>query len=153
MNIREKIKKWFFKEELEQFQIALSNMNTAENLFKSAKKIYQESEEKLEDAKRKVIVAKSQAEDYKKLSEDCLILMNSICEVGVDVRLNGRSRDHNESWAVICVHGNIDYVKFVSMEQRDIREIAEFLKRFKYSNMHIDTPAFHAIRDYIKFEF
>lgn len=71
-------------------------------------------------------------------------ILNSVCDIGVDVGLH--SKEH--SWAVICIHGQMDYVKFVQMTGKDIREIASFLKRFTYSNRCIDSP-FKYINDMI----
>jgi len=62
--------------------------------------------------------------------------MNSVCDIGTDIGFY--SNDH--SWAVICIHGKIDYVKFVPMKQSDIREISRFLKRFEWSNRVTDSP-------------
>jgi hypothetical protein len=62
--------------------------------------------------------------------------MNSICDVGTDIGLY--SDDH--SWAVICIHGKVDYVRFIDMRREDVMTITKFLKNFEYSNRVTDSP-------------
>lgn len=67
--------------------------------------------------------------------------MNDICDVGVDV-----ARDEYHSWAVVCIHGKMDFMKFVPLNHSDIREVAQFLKRFEYSKRVVDSPfAYHGM--------
>ena len=45
------------------------------------------------------------------------------------------------SWAVISIQGEkSDYIKFIDLGQRDIREIQTFLRRFDRSKRKIDAP-------------
>lgn len=83
----------------------------------------------MNDAKEK------QKESYELLN-DCRKTMNSVCDIGTDICFHGN--DH--SWAVICIHGKTDYVKFVPMKQSDVREISRFLKRFEWSNRVTGSP-------------
>lgn len=76
--------------------------------------------------------------------EECRKLMNSICDVGVDVGYN--SDDH--SWAVVCIAGKPEYVKFIPLTGRDARGVLDYLKHFEYSNRIIDSP--FAFKDKIK---
>lgn len=46
----------------------------------------------------------------------------------------------NESWAVISIHGKPEYVQFVNLHNRDMREIHSFLKKFERNNRVIDLP-------------
>ena len=55
---------------------------------------------------------------------------------GVDVGFH--SDDH--SWAVICIAGRPEYVKFLPLKHKDTMEIVRFLKQFQYSNKVIDSP-------------
>lgn len=132
MKLKEKLKNWLFKKELndlqelkDKYDILIKSTERANTMANEAQEMHHKSQV---------------------LLEDCHKLMNSICDVGVDVGFN--STDH--SWAVICVHGKIDYVKFVDMHQSDIRTIVEFLKHFKYSNMVTDSPLVH--QGYLKNE-
>lgn len=71
-------------------------------------------------------------EELKKINEHIVKQFN----VSVDL---GHPK-HHRNWAVISVQGNADYVQFVDLSQKDIREIHEFLKQFKGTNRTIDSP-------------
>lgn len=45
------------------------------------------------------------------------------------------------SWAVISIQGKPEYVRFISLSHRDMREIHSFLKMFERTNRTIDSPA------------
>ena len=122
MRLKEKFKKWLFKEEL--------------NDIKETQEKYDELQKSVKRAVTLINEAYNMHNKSHILLEDCRKFMNSICDVGTDIGY--RSVDH--SWAVICVHGNMDYVKFVDMKQSDIRSIANFLKNFEYSNRVTDSP-------------
>ena len=119
MKLKEKFKNWFFKEELNDIK---------------------ETKEKYDELLKSVERARDMHDRSYALLSDCHKLMNSICDVGTDIGF--KSKDH--SWAVICVHGKMDYVKFVDMHQSDIRTIASFLKTFEYSNRVTDSPLSNA---------
>lgn len=122
MKLKEKLKNWLFKEELNDIKVIKEN--------------YDKHILSLERAKALTDEAREQHRKSYDLLTDCHKFMNSICDVGTDVGF--RSNDH--SWAVICVHGKMDYVKFIDMHQSDIRTIVNFLKNFKHSNMVTDSP-------------
>ena len=122
MKLKDKLKNWLFKEEL--------------NDIKETKKKYDALFESVEQAQAMTREARAMHGKSTELLEDCRKFMNSICDVGTDIGF--RSNDH--SWAVICVHGQKDYIKFVDMHQSDIRSIASFLKKFEYSNRVTDSP-------------
>lgn len=126
MKLKDKLKNWLFKEELNDIQ--------------ETKKKYDELLKSVERAQAITNEARAMHENSHTLLSDCHKFMNSICDVGTDVGF--RSNDH--SWAVICVHGKMDYVKFVDMHQSDIRSIANFLKKFEYSNRVTDSPLCNA---------
>ena len=57
-------------------------------------------------------------------------------DVSVDVH-------HSSSWAVVSLQGGkTDYIKFVDLDQRSIREIAFFLRQFDRQNVKIDAKPF-----------
>lgn len=62
-------------------------------------------------------------------------MMNSMIDVGTDIGFY--SDDH--SWAVVCIKGHPEYVKFIPLSHRDAHEVLEFLKHFKYSDRVIDS--------------
>ena len=73
--------------------------------------------------------------------EDINILHNtikSVVSVGADVYPNEMNRDR--SWAVICIEGNYNIVKFIDMHGTDYRYIMNFLKQFEGSRMVVDAP-------------
>ncbi len=122
IKIKDKIKEWLFSDELKDIQKLKNN-------YDCLKSVTQNSLVLLNDAKEK------QKESYELLNE-CRKTMNSVCDIGTDIGFH--SNDH--SWAVICIHGKIDYVKFIPMKQKDIMEILRFLKRFEWSNRVTDSP-------------
>lgn len=128
--IRDKLRHWLLEDDL--FQV------------EAAKKSYN-------DAVRKCVYANIQLSDaivtYKnsyKLVDDCQKMMNSMVDVGTDIGFC--SDDH--SWAVVCIKGHPEYVKFIPLSHRDTYDVLEFLKHFRYSDRVIDSPfAFKNIVD------
>lgn len=59
----------------------------------------------------------------------------SIIDIGVDIHYK-----HPCSWAVICIQGKPEYIKFIDLNHKDAREIMKFLKGFEGSNMIVDSP-------------
>lgn len=58
-------------------------------------------------------------------------------DISVDVHTRGRS------WAVVSLQGGkTDYIKFVDLDQRSIREISAFLRQFDRQNVKIDANPF-----------
>lgn len=80
--------------------------------------------------------AKKNYEDSQRELEECRKLLNQICDVGVDVGFRGEEH----SWAVVCVAGRPEYVKFIPLNRGDERQVMDFLKRFQYSKNVIDSP-------------
>lgn len=62
-------------------------------------------------------------------------LYQQITNVGVDVDYYGKN-----SWAVICIDGHPEYVKFVDLKESEARDIENFLRRFERSNIVVDSP-------------
>lgn len=48
--------------------------------------------------------------------------------------------EHHRNWAIICIKGKPEYVKFIDLAHRDARELQMFIKRFEGTNRVIDTP-------------
>jgi hypothetical protein len=113
VRLREKFKRWLFKEELQEFEIAMNKNEEAAKNLHSAENIYLKS--------------------YW-LVDDCHKLINSMTNVGVDIC------PYDRSWAVVCIKGHPEYVEFMELSNNDTREIIDFLKHFKYSNRVIDSP-------------
>jgi hypothetical protein len=143
MKLKEKFKNWLFKEEINDIKKTIGLYEDIKDQCTEIKEQCEDVFGKFDIATEKVCNAeaihkKSQQliSESQALLSDCHKFMNSICDVGTDIGF--RSNDH--SWAVICIHGKMDYVKFVDMGQKDIQSIANFLKNFEYSNRVTDSP-------------
>lgn len=129
--IRDKLRQWLFSEELSKFE-------SAEQNYKDAKDLYNR-------AKGYLNAAKDEYNWSFKMVDDCHQLMNSMIDVGADVGFC--SDDH--SWAVVCIKGHPEYVKFIPLSHKDARNILDFLKQFRYSNRVVDSPfAFRSMVDH-----
>lgn len=59
----------------------------------------------------------------------------------IDVSVDVHHR--SGSWAVVSLQGGkTDYIKFVDLDQRSIREISAFLRQFDRQNVKIDANLF-----------
>ena len=76
--------------------------------------------------------------------EEMNLLYQSITNVGVDVDRNGHS------WAVICIDGRPEYVKFVNLTGAEARDIKSFVNQFGKKKVMVDSPFRSTFRDYIK---
>lgn len=125
--IKDIIKQWLLKDELKEIAKIKSFKTDYDYLVNISRRSLSLLNE-----------AKDREEKSYTLLDDCHKFMNSICDVGTDIGY----RDVDHSWAVICVHGTRDYIKFVDMRQSDIRSIVSFLKTFERANRVTDSP-FH----------
>jgi hypothetical protein len=85
-------------------------------------------------------VYKNLKNDISHFQDSVNILHNTVenvVHIGTDVCIDNRCRN---SWAVICVEGKINIVKFVDLNGRDARDILHFLKQFEAGRHCIDTP-------------
>jgi hypothetical protein len=65
--------------------------------------------------------------------------IENVVHIGTDVKET--SKYNNErSWAVICVEGKLNLVKFVSLDVRSIRELLQYLKQYEAGRHCIDSP-------------
>lgn len=70
--------------------------------------------------------------------------LSNIVDIGVDVHLKS-----SNSWAVVCIGGNIQRIEFLDLDRTDIEHIREFLSRYKVSNKCIDAhPSMYNIFKY-----
>lgn len=130
--IKQKIKNWLLSDELGDIQ-------KLKGQYEHIIEMYKHSEARLVEAHKEHMKSRD-------IIVDCHKYMNSICDVGTDV---GLYNDH--SWAVVCIHGKVDYVRFIDMRQEDVMTIVKFLKSFEYSNRITDSPLGykHLIEDMI----
>lgn len=120
--IMNKLRTWLFKDELKQFE--------------EAKNTYERLNGRLSESIMEFAMAKEAYSDAQKLATDSHKLVNSLMDVGVDIELY--SNDY--SWAVVCIKGRPEYVKFIPLNHKDARDIMIFLKHFEYSNRVVDSP-------------
>jgi hypothetical protein len=62
--------------------------------------------------------------------------VESVIHIGTDVY----KPNQGHSWAVICVEGKMNIIKFIDLDRTDAREIFDFLKHFEAGRHCIDTP-------------
>lgn len=137
LKLKEKIKSWLFKEEIEKIKVLeIAYKDQIEWCQTRANDMYRVSE------RARITYEKSEKE-----LEECRKLITQICDVGTDVGF----LDNEHSWAVICIAGKPEYVKFMPLNNRDAHDVLNFLKQFQYSKHVIDSPlAFrHMVEDRI----
>lgn len=126
MKLKEKLKKWLFADEFKKIEVL-------ETCYKEQIEWCQERADDVYRASERARLSYQQAE---REVEECRRLITQFIDVGVDVGFHGD--DH--SWAVICIDGKTEYVKFLPLTGSTAREVLAFLKRFEYSNSITDSP-------------
>jgi len=77
--------------------------------------------------------------DISHCQESVNILHNTIenvVHIGTDVY----KPNQGHSWAIICIEGKMNIVKFIDLERRDAIDVMQFLKRYEAGRHCIDTP-------------
>ena len=69
--------------------------------------------------------------------------LNSLVKCGVDVHFN----QNHSSWAVVCLAGKAEYVNFIRLNDKDARDVRDFLKNFRERNGILDMPDSSIPRD------
>jgi hypothetical protein len=136
--IRNKLREYLGINTIWNFLVDHSNNN--EKTFK----LYDKEIEQLEKAFR------NNSSLTKNNTEDINILHNTIrnvVSVGSDVC---RDMGSDRSWAVVCIEGNYNIVKFIDLHGTDYRRILDFLKQYEGSRMVIDAPQFTYFEDAFK---
>lgn len=128
--IMNRLKIWLFREELEQLEKAADQYKNANDRLISAADCFMRSHE--------------QCQESDTLLRNCYKMMESLIDVGADIGFH--SDDH--SWAVVCIKGHPEYVKFIPLDHRNAQDIISFLRHFEYSNRVVDSP--FAFRDMIE---
>ncbi|WP_242837854.1 hypothetical protein [Lacrimispora indolis] len=136
MQIKERIKKWLFSDEIDRIHKLENDYSDLDSSFKRAVDL-------LDKAYGNYTKAEILAENTSKIADDCRKMMNEICDVGVDIGF----RDNYHSWAVVCIHGKMDFMKFVPLNHSDVRDVGRFLKQFEYSKRVVDNPFAHGMID------
>lgn len=123
IKIKERIKEWLFSSEIQRIN---------------------QLEKQIEDSTNRLRLASIQLGNSEKEIEECRRLLTQFVDMGVDVGFH--SDDH--SWAVICIAGKPEYVKFMPLTHKDVKCVLDFLKQFQYSRQIIDSP--FAFREMVK---
>jgi hypothetical protein len=71
--------------------------------------------------------------------------VSSIISIGADITRH--EHDTSGSWAVICVEGKYNIVKFINMKGQDYVRIVNFLREFECSRRVIDAPPYMMFED------
>lgn len=122
MKLKEKLKNWLFADEIQRINIIEKTIEDSVHRFRMASVQLNNAENQLHSAEKEV--------------EECRRLITQLIDIGVDVGFH--TEEH--SWAVICIAGHPEYVKFLPLTHRDARGVLDFLKQFQYSRQVVDSP-------------
>ena len=70
-----------------------------------------------------------------KVSKEIKNYIENVLDIGVDVH----TIEPESSWAVFCVGGRSDYVRFTRLNQKDIRSLSQFIKKFEGCDVKVDS--------------
>ena len=115
IKIKEKIKEWLFSSEMIRIK---------------------QLEKQIEESTNRLRLASIQLGNSEKEIEECRRLLTQFVDMGVDVGFHS----DNHSWAVICIAGKPEYVKFMPLAHKDAKCVLDFLKQFQYSRQVVDSP-------------
>ncbi len=124
MKFKERIKRWLLSEEIDKYNQATKILEKSKTSYDQAFWFTHEAKANLIDAERNYV----NAQDY----------LTKVFDVGIDVHMQVRNNEY--SWAVVCVKGKPEYIKFIPLNHGETREVIEFLKRFGGSNRVVDCP-------------
>lgn len=65
--------------------------------------------------------------------------LRSIVSIGTDIDTR-RPTQGSRSWAVVCIEGRYNIVKFIDLQGQDCRQMLDYLKQFECSRRVIDIP-------------
>ena len=131
--LRNKLKNWLFADEIQRIKHIERIIDDSVHRFRMASVQLGDAENQLHNAEKEV--------------EECRKLLTQLVDIGVDVGFS--TEEH--SWAVICIAGKQEYVKFLPLNSGDARDVLRFLKQFEYSRRIVDSPL--AFKNILKNEF
>lgn len=120
--LKEKIRKWLLEILQPDIDVLKNEINESNTTLKIA-------QSNCNDATRQLKISTQQNEEMKKM-------YNQITDVAVDVGFY----DSEHSWAVVCIAGRPEYVKFIPLSGADARTVMNFLRQFQYSRLIVDSP-------------
>ena len=83
-----------------------------------------------EDIKAKI---KRLEDEYSDLNNR-LFYFERLIHIGMDLKAHEKSN----SWAVVCIGGNVQRILFLSLNRSDACHVQEFLKEYKNSDIILD---------------
>lgn len=120
--LKEKIRKWLL-------EILQPDIDALKNEINESTTELRFAKNNCNEAARQCQISTQQNEEMKKM-------YNHITDVAVDVGFH----DSEHSWAVVCVEGRSEYVKFIPLSGADARTVMNFLRQFQYSKLIVDSP-------------
>jgi len=113
-SLMESLKNWLFKSELESLNELLKQQ------WKHSNQI-----DCLYEDRRQMYAAINSYESARDMVARCL-------DIGVDIGIK------DSSWAVVCLKGKSETVRFMRLNPDSAREMRDFLRHFKASNLTVD---------------
>lgn len=120
--LKEKIRKWLL-------EILQPDIDALKNEIDESNTTLKIAQSNCNEATRQCQISTKQNEEMKKM-------YNQITDVAVDVGFH----DSEHSWAVVCIAGRPEYVKFIPLSGADARTVMNFLRQFQYSRLIVDSP-------------
>lgn len=120
--LKEKIRKWLL-------EILQPDIDALKNEIDESNTTLKIAQSNCDEAARQCQISTKQNEEMKKM-------YNEITDVAVDVGFH----DSERSWAVVCIAGRPEYVKFIPLSGADARTVMNFLRQFQYSRTIADSP-------------
>lgn len=133
MKLRERIGRWFLGEWMNRVEAILLDIDSRVDKMSVA---FAQSMDDVYKSDINLKSARLQLEEAKQEVLDAKRIVNEIVDVGTDIEYHANSG----SWAVVCIGGRAEYVKFVRLDARNARNVLDFLKTFQYSNHVVDAP-------------
>ncbi|MCT4637337.1 MAG: hypothetical protein N4A72_06480 [Bacteroidales bacterium] len=89
------------------------------------------------------------------LTSECTRQLNIIRDLlkGLDISVDVHEYPsrHSPSWAVISLQGRkMDYIKFINLGDRDLKEITRFLRHFDIENNRVKIDAHPVTTNFLK---
>lgn len=121
-NLKEKIRKWLL-------EILQPDIDALKNEINESTTELRFAKNNCNEAARQCQISIQQNKEMKKM-------YNQLTDVAVDVGFH----DSEHSWAVVCIAGRPEYVKFIPLSRADARTVMNFLRQFQYSQLIVDSP-------------
>ena len=118
--IRIKLKRWLLEEELQDIRQMRLNLANVQHNY--------------EHAMEEVVLARNSYYDAKTSYTIARDMVARCLDMGVDIGVRDRS------WAVVCIGGKVETVRFMRLNDENAKEIRMFLRHFAASNLIVDTP-------------